>query len=343
MKIGHVGANSVHVSQFVGSLNQHGITNVLIAEETCNFEGVDNEIVTSYRKLSIPVFQKNKKRMREFLINEKPDVVHIHQFNRLAYFAAKVASSLKIPIVATAWGSDVLIIPGKNFIWKYIVKSTIKKCRVVTADADSMIVAMKKMVNDGVEYEKIQYGIEPVEGIDPKEKIIFSNRLHEPLYRIDQIIRYYSEIAADYPDYRLVIAASGSLTDHLKVLATELGLEERVEFVGWLTSKQNRSWYAKSQYYISIPSSDGTSVSLLEAISASCIPIVSDLPSNREWIEDAKNGVIETNGQNPVLKALKYTFGAGISANSEKIAQSVSRKVTTPQFISFYERCLNGK
>lgn len=343
MKIAHVGANSVHVSQFVGSLNQHGITNVLIAEETCGFEGVDKEIVTSYRKLRLPVLKKNKKLICEFLENEKPDVVHIHQLNRLAYFAARVAHSLKIPIVATAWGSDVLIIPNKNPIWKNIVKSTIKKCKIVTADADSMIVAMKAMVGSGVDYEKIQYGIEPVERKDPKEKIFFSNRLHEPLYRIEQIIRYYAEISADYPEYKLVIAASGSWTDHLKVLATELELEEKVEFVGWLTSKQNRSWYAKSEYYVSIPSSDGTSVSLLEAISASCIPIVSDLPSNREWIEDSINGVIETSGENPLLTALKTSFGSEIYSNSEKIAQSVSRKVTTPQFISFYERCLDGK
>lgn len=170
MKIAHVGANSVHVSQFVGSLNQHGITNVLIAEEVCAFEGVDKEIVTSYRRLRLPVILRNKRAIRAFLLNEKPDVVHLHQFNRLAYFAAKVAHSLQIPIVGTAWGSDVLIIPNKNRIWKNIVKSTIKKCRIVTADADSMIVAMKQLVNNGVDYEKVQYGIEPVEGSVPKEK-----------------------------------------------------------------------------------------------------------------------------------------------------------------------------
>ena len=51
------------------------------------------------------------------------------------------------------------------------------------------------------------------------------------------------------------------------------------------------NYYRKCGYYISVPKSDSTSVSLLEAMSYGCIPIVSNIPANTEWIEDKINGL----------------------------------------------------
>lgn len=47
----------------------------------------------------------------------------------------------------------------------------------------------------------------------------------------------------------------------------------------------------KNDVFISIPSSDSTSVSLLEAMCCGLFPIVSDLPANREWIHDKKMAI----------------------------------------------------
>ena len=43
--------------------------------------------------------------------------------------------------------------------------------------------------------------------------------------------------------------------------------------------------------FVSVPSSDGTSVALLQAMAAGCFPIVSDLPSQRELIDHGVNGL----------------------------------------------------
>lgn len=343
MKIVHVGSNSVHVKQFVSALkDNHQITNHLIAEETCSFSGVDEELVVSYRKLSLGLILQNKKRVKAFLMKERPDVLHIHQLNRLAYFVSGIARALKIPILSTAWGSDVLLIPQQNTLFKFLIKRTIKRSQIVTADAEIMIEAMKSLVPNGVEYRKVQYGIETVKGNEVKEKIIFSNRLHKPLYRIDQIVHYFSEVHSEFPTYKLVIGATGDETETLKSLVKSYNLEESVEFVGWLTHDQNKDWYAKSAYYISIPSSDGTSVSLLEAISAGCIPIVSDLPANREWVEDGKTGIIEQKGINPMVQALSLSFGNHMKENADRVDRLANRVNTIPQFISYYERCITG-
>ena len=88
--------------------------------------------------------------------------------------------------------------------------------------------------------------------------------------------------------------------------------------------------------YISIPASDGTSVSLLEAMSASCIPIVSDLPVSQEWIRQNENGVIEMRGHNPIDQAIKINREQCISINSQLINDRATRKSSIDQFLKAY-------
>ena len=55
------------------------------------------------------------------------------------------------------------------------------------------------------------------------------------------------------------------------------------------------SEFRKNWIYVSASRSDGTSISLLEAMSAGMICVISDFPSNKEWIEDGVNGYTFTN------------------------------------------------
>ena len=79
--------------------------------------------------------------------------------------------------------------------------------------------------------------------------------------------------------------------NNLEILVKQLDLSTRVSFVGYLSDEEQKSYYQKAKYYISIPDSDATSVSLLEAMQYGAIPIVSNIPANREWVLDGVNGV----------------------------------------------------
>ena len=334
MKILQVGPKSVHVSSFILALKEREKNIYLLSEEACDFEGVIEEFVISFRQLQPWKVIKNYFKVKKLIQALKPDVIHIHQVNRLAFVVAKIAKSLNIRVVSTAWGSDVLLMPKKNILYKFIVRSTLKNSDAVTADSKDMISAMKSIVNEE-KYLLLQYGIDPIES-EEKEKIIYSNRLHEPLYRIDQIIAYFAEFSKTNSDWKLVIAGTGSETRKLNKLAKELDIESKIEFVGWQQKEENRGWYAKSMIYISIPTSDGTSVSLLESMSAECIPVVSDLPVSHEWIRQNENGVIERMGRNPFVEALKINREQCISINSQIINERATRKASIDQFLKAY-------
>ena len=109
----------------------------------------------------------------------------------------------------------------------------------------------------------------------------------------------FAGIASTLPSARLIIANEGSLASTLRDLATSLGLragrvEEgaQVEFVGRLAASVQDRCYMRSTWYMSLPSSDSVSVSVLEAMAHGCIPVLSDLPANRELVQDGVNGLL---------------------------------------------------
>lgn len=335
MKILQVGPNSVHVSYYISALSETEKDIYLLSEEVCDFQGVKENFVISFRSLNPSAVLKSNRLLKQLLVKLKPEVIHIHQVNRAAYFVARIARKLNIRVVTTAWGSDVLLIPKQNSFFKYLVTHSLKNSALVTADSQDMIQAMKALYPQG-NYKLLQYGIDPIIAIE-KEKIIYSNRLHEPLYRIEKVIDYFKDFSAQHPDWKLVIAGTGSQTEHLKSLVKESNLASKTSFVGWQKKPENSAWYAKSSIYISIPSSDGTSVSVLEAMSAGCIPVVANLLVSHEWIVSEKNGIIEKIGENPLLKALEIDREVCANINTELINNKATRAASIKEFVSFYK------
>ena len=337
MKTLQVGPNSIHVSAYIRALSQFEPEIFLLSEEACDFEGAQGNFLVDFRKLSPVSVKRNMKRLKTILQELRPDIIHIHQINRLAFFTTKVAHKLGIPCVATAWGSDVLLIPKQNTFFRHLVKKSLERSETVTADAQVMIDEMQQLCPSASKYVHLQYGVRLVESA-PKEKLIYSNRLHEKLYRIDRVIAYFADFNQFYPDWKLVIAGSGSETEKLKELVADFGLTDRVEFVGWLKPEQNASWYGRAKMYVSIPESDGTSVSVLEAMSAGCIPVVSDLPVSHEWIENKVNGIIESQNINPFLEGLNMEQGNFEQMNRELVREKAGKEARTQKFIAIYHR-----
>src|SRR5574343_1744215 len=133
MKILQVGSNSVHVSSYLLAMSTDDAKNYLLTEEECPFEGVVANEVISFRSLNPLNLLKSYRLLKNYIKSLNPDVIHIHQVNRLAYFVSKVAHALSIPVVTTAWGSDVLLIPQKNAFFHFLLMQTWKGFQVFTS------------------------------------------------------------------------------------------------------------------------------------------------------------------------------------------------------------------
>lgn len=342
MKVLMAGEAAVHLRNFGKAMRPYLQSMPVITETPLDLPEADRLEIVSLRSQNPLSWWKAYRTIFRILREERPDIVHLHQVNRLALIVTLVADRLKIPVVTTAWGSDVLLVPFRNAIYRALTTRVLRSSRTVTADAQVMIEAMMKLVADESKYIWLQYGIDPVHP-QTKEKIIYSNRLHRPLYNIDTIIRDFAAFVANHPDWKLVVGATGPETDRLVSLAKELGCKDKIEFTGWLDKAANEDNYARASIYVSIPSSDGTSVSLLEAMSADCIPVVSDVPVTKEWIHDGMNGVIRKPSVNPFEEALALDRKACFAYNRKHITEKVDRRFTTASFFRIYNQVIAAR
>jgi glycosyltransferase involved in cell wall biosynthesis len=83
--------------------------------------------------------------------------------------------------------------------------------------------------------------------------------------------------------------------------AKDLNISSVVKFVGRIPHEKMASLLAQADVYVSTSLSDGTSVSLLEAMGSGAFPVVTDIPANREWIINGENGFLISTSDESIL------------------------------------------
>ena len=229
----------------------------------------------------------------KILLNKiKPDIVNAHYVTSYGF----LASILRVKkLVLSAWGSDILITPKKNFIYKCITKYALKRCQLVTSDSEHM----SKVIEEYGQNKILTVPMGVAEKLcklerknNSNEITILSLRTINKNCNIDCIVKAFKTFRDKYSNAKLIITNSGSEFDNIKRLVGELGISNSVLFKGFITTNNLIELLLESDIYISIPSSDSTSVTLLEAMACGIIPVVSNIPANCEWIKNDDNGII---------------------------------------------------
>jgi len=327
-----IGSRSVHIYNYIKLIDGY-FDEILLITNTKDKDNNINSIEVDFRlSFNIPF---SIKKIKNIINDFKPTIIHIHQANSYA-FLTLFAYKKNIPVVLTAWGSDILINPKNSFLYKKALEYTLKKVDIVTSDSLYMANEILKYY-PGTNTKIVNFGVEIEADCEEKESVIYSNRLHNKLYNIDKIIYAFKNFVQDNKEWKLVLGATGNQTEKLKKLVSQLKLQDSVEFIGWVDSSVNNKMYQKAKIYISIPSSDATSISLLEAISCNCICFVSNLPSNCEHILDNINGFIETDLNNIDFEKYK-TIDLNLLKSVNSIRKNnYTKSINRKKFLQIYD------
>lgn len=292
--------------------------------------------------------------LRRWIQDTKPQLVHVHQANSVAWHTQRALRKLKVPLMLTVWGSDILCLPHTNRIMRHMVCTNLAAAHCLTADSRHVAAHLRALLpNQSLNIALINYGIDLPEyrpDILAKEKRVLSCRLHKPQYQIDTLLRSWASIEAEpqWADWQLTIAGEGEERPFLQQLATQLALNN-VRFTGLLSPSALAALYDASRVFISIPRSDATSISLLEAMGRGCLPLLSHLPANSEWVIDGLNGIIIedlhtlTDSLHHALEQASdpIRLSAIAQINQDLIAKKASYRDNMRRFVTCYAALLS--
>ncbi len=340
-----IGSDSIHTYNYHLLVNDF-FDEVLLITNSNNQNYTCKTVIVNFSLRNLITVSRTITTIQQTVKSFKPSVIHIHQADSGAFIALLATRKIKIPKILTAWGSDVLLTPNKGYWYKKMLLFNLNNADYFTADSYDLATTMQLYVpNKKLTTLVANFGIDIEISNDSsaKQNLIYSNRLHKKLYRIDKIILAFEKfLKSQQTDWKLIIAGTGEETENLKQLANSLNLNNYITFVGWLDNKTNWVYYNTAKMFISIPESDATSISLLEAMATGSIPVVSDLPSNTEWIENGKNGVVLKNiNDNFLQEALTINTAVCNSINQKLIQEKATKQSQKKLFIDLYKSILN--
>ncbi len=259
-------------------------------------------------------------RLVRWLRQVQPDWLAPHYLSShgtLAWLAVRLGG-VPARIAGSAWGSDILVTPQRSRLMRWVTRAVLQACTVCTSDSQHMTSRMKAL--GAGEVLTFPFGLEVLpEAPGPKdEALFFANRGLEPIYAPQRVLEVFAGFARDWPAARLVVANDGSLRSTLQARAEQPDLAGKVRFVGRLEAGEQAAFYAQARWYMSLPVSDSVSVSVLEAMAHGAIPVLSDLPANRELVTDGHDGLILADRELPGAARL-----AGLAARADAVSDSL--------------------
>lgn len=162
--------------------------------------------------------------------------------------------------------------------------------RVIAVSEALATLLRRQVVHDPAKVCVIQNGVDterlglPVDrralrlelGLDPDALIIGSIGRLEPVKNYSLALRAFAGL--NQPKARLVLVGDGSERARLEGEAAQLGISDRVHFLGWRSDAERL--YPAFDIFSLTSTSEGTSISLLEAMSCGICPVVTDVGGN---------------------------------------------------------------
>jgi glycosyltransferase involved in cell wall biosynthesis len=126
-------------------------------------------------------------------------------------------------------------------------------------------------------------------------EVVYSARNFTPIYNQLLVVRAFHLVHRHRPSAYLLMKNYGGDADYVaavRALIAELGLQEQVRILEQVDYEQMPAIYRTADVTVSVPSSDATPMSVLEAMASGSIAIVGALPSLLEWIEPGRTGLV---------------------------------------------------
>ena len=275
------------------SNNEYGTTVRMIG--TSYFKPWEMESRWQYLKVLRPL----RRAVREC----RPDIL-LAQFMSSAGFLACLSGHRRV--VVSALGTDVNDRVGSR-LWRAVFRWEGRRSCFVHA----VSVALAEQLTHAVGIPRDRVFVAPI-GVDtqrlamvepgarPNTGEILCLRAHKPVYDHATLVRAVARLKARGTQCHLTFTSCQEV-EATKALVREARIEDRVAFRPGYEYAELPAIMASADVYVSCSLKDGTSQSLLEALSTGTFPVVSDIEANRPWVTHGVNGFLFPVGDDAAL------------------------------------------
>ena len=260
--------------------------------------------------------------IRKIISKINPNIISVHYASS---YGSLVALSGIHGYNLSIWGSDIYDFPRKSFFHKMLIMYSLWSARKLLSTSQCM-------AKEAAKYTKKSFAITPF-GVNtdlftPNSEM-YSNKKYntkngksfligtikglEDKYGIKYLLLAAAKLRKQYADIPLQIriAGKGSKESEYKKLATELGLDDCLVWLGYISQAEAAKEWAKMDVGIIYSESESKSfgVSAVEANACETAVIVSDIPGLREsTVPGVSSYVVEKKNADKLYEALVFLW-----------------------------------
>ncbi|MGQ9817834.1 MAG: glycosyltransferase, partial [bacterium] len=260
-------ANNPHTQKIAYTLSSKGYKVVICTFHNAMLDGIVVKYFSPhYNLLGKANYLLNLPTIKNYLKEIKPDILHAHYVS--SYGVVGYLTRYR-PLIISVWGMDIYE-ATRNFFLQYMIKKSLRNADYVLSTSNTMAKRIKHFVERNIIVTP--FGVN-LSKFYPRPKqttnkfIIGTARRLSPKYGLDYLIRAFSVFANMASDAELHIAGDGPQRNELITLATNLKIDSKVKFYGFVSPQLMPEFLSNLDVFVipSISESESFGVAALEA------------------------------------------------------------------------------
>jgi len=260
-------------------------------------------------------------RLEAVLDSVKPDLVHAGPIQSCAFLTALAGFH---PLLAMSWGSDMLVDAHRDEFWAWMTRYALQRSDMLVSDCAEVSETARCIA--GLQPERIvqfPWGVD-IAAFRPgpdtlglrlrpgweNGAIVICTRSLEPHYGVLHLLEGFRLARTQLASLRLALLGDGPQRADVEQFVRENSLQDFVLVAGAIPADKLPEYFRAADVYASCAYSDGSSLSLLEAMATGLPVLATDRASNREWVAGPDHGLLAPFGEAPAIAAALLELAA---------------------------------
>lgn len=288
--------------------------------------------------------------LKRLMRRERIEILHCHYLSANAWYAA--LSGFR-PLVITIMGGGDVRGPGWRPVGareRLLTPFALRRAALITSWSKVMAEAARpycrddariEVIHGGIDLKRFHPGPKPAYlrekwQLPTEARVIFSPRLMRPLSNITQIAATTRHVLEKNPETYFLFAAPDEERDEtyeaeVQWVLREAGAIKNARFIGSIPHTEMADYHRLADVTVSIPSTDGTPMTVLESMACGTPVIVSDIPDYDPHYIEPKQTVLAAKADDPealaraILRLLEdQTLAGRLTAEAQRRVETTA-------------------